>query len=397
MTGSRLPFVLVTLCYQAFTLSDGALRMLVLLHLHQQGRTPLALALVLLPYEIAGVLSNLLGGWLGARFGLKRTLLAGLSLQVLACTMLAVDAAWLSIPYVMASQVLSGVAKDLVKTSAKSYVKQLAPDATDHGLFRLVAATTGSKNAMKGLGFFAGGALLAWAGFAGTNLGLALLLAAIALLAARLLPVRPGRREATLAAVLRPPAALRWLALARAFLFGSRDVWFAVALPVFLAGSLQWSAPAVGGLLAAWVIGYGAVQAAAPALLRPADVRGGAAFAAATTLALLLPLGVAAAGAVHGSTAAVIAGLAAYGAVFASTSSLHSWLAVALAGSERTAERVGFYYAANSAGRLCGTLGSGWLFGGMGAGGGGLAGCLLVAAAGVVLAAAATLPVRRAG
>lgn len=392
----RSSWLLVTACYWTFTLSDGALRMLVLLHLHDQGRTPWALALVLLPYEIAGVFTNLLGGWLGARFGLKATLVGGLCLQVAACALLAVDAAWLSVPYVMATQVLSGVAKDLAKTSAKSYVKQLAPDEADHGLFRLVAATTGSKNAMKGLGFFAGGALLAWAGFAATNLGLALLLATMALLAARLLPVRPGRPEATFAAVLRQPAALRWLALARAFLFGSRDVWFAVALPVFLAGSLQWSAPAVGGLLAAWVIGYGVVQAAAPVVLRPADVRGGAGFAAATTLALLVPLGAAAAGAVHGALAAVLAGLAAYGVVLATTSSLHSWLAVALAGSERTAERVGFYYAANSAGRLGGTLGSGLLFGGMGGGGHGLAGCLLVAAAGVVLAAACTLPVRRA-
>ena len=394
---SRRGYLLVTACYWLFTLSDGALRMLVLLHLHAEGRTPWALALVLLPYEAAGVFTNLLGGWLGARFGQKPTLLAGLLLQTIACALLAVEAAWLTVPYVMGTQVLSGVAKDLAKTAAKSYVKQLAP-GDDHGLFRLVAGLTGSKNALKGLGFFAGGALLAWVGFRGTNLALAGLLAAALLLAARLLPHLPGRREASVRTLLAPGVALRWLAVARAFLFGSRDVWFAVALPVFLVGTLRWSSPAAGAFLAAWVIGYGLVQALAPTALRPRDRRHGAGQAALVTVLLVVPLGLTAASLLGGGDAAVavVVGLCTYGLLFATASSLHSWLAVALAGDERTAEGVGFYYAANSAGRLAGTLASGWLYGHFGAGTDGLVACLCASAASVLLAALATLAVRRA-
>jgi len=398
MTDSRSHrgYLLVTACYWLFTLSDGALRMLVLLHLHDQGRTPWALALVLLPYEVAGVFTNLLGGWLGARHGLKVALVAGLALQTIACTLLAVEAAWLTVPYVMATQVLSGVAKDLAKTAAKSYVKHLAPH-DDQGLFRLVALLTGSKNAMKGLGFFAGGALLAWAGFRGTNLALACVLAAATLMAGTQLPALPGSRR-SLRTLFDHDAALRWLALARAFLFGSRDVWFAVALPVFLVGTLQWSPPTAGAWLAAWVIGYGVVQALAPAVLTPRDRRHGAGLAAIVTLLLVAPLGLTMPGLLGDApaTATLVTGLCLYGLVFATASSLHSWLVVALAGDERTAEGVGFYYAANSAGRVAGTLVSGWLYQAWGAGPHGLLACMVAASASVLLATACTLAVRRA-
>jgi MFS family permease len=376
-------YALVTACYWAFTLSDGALRMLVLLHLHELGQTPLALALVLLPYEVAGVLTNVLGGWLGARFGLKCTLVLGLALQVLACALLAVDAAWLTVPYVMATQVLSGIAKDLAKTGAKSYVRQLAPEASANGLFRLVAVLTGSKNAIKGLGFFVGGALLATAGFRWTNVCLAAVLTTMLLLAWRLLPRAAGKPRVPLRAMFAHDAAVNWLAAARLFLFGSRDVWFAVALPLFLTGALQWSPALVGAFLSVWVIGYGIVQAAAPTLVRPTSLQQGVVRTFWTTAALLLP-----------PAATLVVGLCAYGAVFAVTSSLHSWLVVGIAGSEDTATRVGFYYAANAAGRLVGTLASGWLYAAWQTGVDGLSACLLAGAAAVLLATLCTVPIR---
>ncbi|MBL8727512.1 MAG: organoarsenical effux MFS transporter ArsJ [Planctomycetes bacterium] len=391
----RRDYALVTACYQAFTLSDGALRMLVLLHLHALGNTPLALALVLLPYEVAGVVTNVLGGWLGARFGLKVALLLGLALQVLACGLLAADAARLTVPYVMATQVLSGIAKDLAKTGAKSYVRQLAPEAAPGSLFRLVAVLTGSKNAVKGLGFFVGGALLATAGFRWTNVGLAALLAAAAVIAWRTLPRATGKPRVPLRSLFAHAPAIHWLAAARLFLFGSRDVWFAIALPLFLASTLQWSPALVGAFLSAWVIGYGIVQVSAPALVRPTSLAGGARRTRLATASLLLPLGGTVLALHLGApvAATLVVGLCAYGALFAITSSLHSWLVVGLAGHDNVAERVGFYYAANATGRLAGTLASGWLYATWQPGVSGLVACLWAAAGAVLVATACTAAV----
>ncbi len=395
-TQVRRGLLLVTLCYCMFMLSDGALRMLVLLHLHENGQTPFALALLLLPYEAAGVVTNLLGGWLGGRFGQKPVLLTGLALQGLACLLLSVDEAWLTLPYVMGTQVLSGIAKDLAKTAAKSYVRVLAPTAASGTLFRVIAGMTGSKNAMKGLGFFAGGALLASAGFRGTNVALAVLLLVILFLAASTLPGTAPRARAALSAVLVHAAPIHWLAVARLFLFGSRDVWFAVALPLFLASSWGLGSAAVGGFLAVWVMGYGVVQALAPKLVRAHDLRRGTYLAFATTLTLLAPLAITGL-ALQGSqpNGWVLAGLLLYGGVFAMTSSLHSWLVVAMAGAESTAERVGFYYAANALGRLAGTLASGWLFGSYASASDGLLATVLAAGGAVVIAALALLPTAR--
>jgi MFS family permease len=357
-------YLLVSLCYWAFTLSDGALRMLVLLHLHAHGQTPLALALLLLPYEAAGVFTNLLGGYFAGSKGEKPVLVLGLLLQVLACLLLSVDTAWLTLPYVMLTQVLSGVAKDLAKTAAKSYVRVLVPDGEQGPLYRMVAFLTGSKNAMKGLGFFAGGACLAALGFAGTNLVIAGLLLGMALLAARLLPAAARRPKKPLQALFAHHSAVHWLAAARLFLFASRDAWFAVALPLYLGQQLGYGAAGTGAYLSVWVIGYGVLQAAAPRLWRVQTLAAGLRAAAITSLLLLLPLAYthASLGVSEGG-GRVLLGLLAYGALFAITSSLHSWLVVGLAGSEDTAERVGYYYAANAAGRLGGVLVSGWLYG----------------------------------
>lgn len=394
--GPARGYLVVASCYQAFTLSDGALRMLVLLHLQAQGQTPLALALLLLPYEAAGVVTNLVGGWLAGRFGQKPLLLSGLLLQALACALLGADVSWLTVPYVMATQVLSGVAKDLAKTAAKSYVRVLAPAAADAALFRGVAWMTGSKNAMKGLGFFVGGALLATAGFRATNLALAALLCAMSVASAVLLPPTPARPPKGFAAVLSHTAAVRWLAVARLFLFGSRDAWFAVALPLFLAAAWGWGPAAVGAFLSVWVIGYGIVQAGAPKVVRTAAVRAGAQRACWTTLALLAPLAATWTALQREQPDAwVLFGLLLYGVVFALTSSLHSWIVVAIAGAEDAAERVGFYYAANAAGRLLGTLASGWAFAVAGGGADGLAATVAISAMAVVVAAAALVPAAR--
>jgi MFS family permease len=396
---TRLRLLLVTTCYQGFTLSDGALRMLVLLHLSQQGRTPWALLLVLLPYEIAGVFTNLLGGWLGARFGLKLPLLLGLGLQTVACLLLAADPARLTVPYVMATQIASGIAKDLAKTAAKSFVRSLPGPQDDGRLFHRVAWLTGSKNVTKGLGFFVGGALLAWAGFRGTNQALAVLLGTLLLLALVLLPNLGGKPRRRIARLQDHGPGVRWLALARMFLFAARDAWFAIALPVFLATSLQWPSPWIGAFLSLWVIGYGVLQATTPRWWPAAAATVGVRRTVRTTALLLVPL--------LGTTAALWAGLAAgpvlvlglcaFGAVFAVTSSLHSWLVLAIAHGDDVVERVGFYYAANSAGRLLGTVLSGTLFAVLPAASDGLVACLLAALVLTVLATLATTRVQATG
>ena len=390
----RARFLLVSLCYQAFTLSDGALRMLVLLCLHAQGRSPVELALLLLPYEAAGVFTNLLAGALGSRHGQKPVLVTGLVLQVVACAMLCNEAVLASIPWVMATQVLSGVAKDLVKTTAKSYARTLSPTASDGALFSIVAAMTGSKNAMKGLGFFLGGAMLSTVGFVGSNALVATLLSVFALLAWRALPGQQQKPRKALAASLRHDASVNWLALARLFLFGSRDAWFAVALPLFLAASLGWSGAATGAFLSAWVIGYGAVQAATPRIVRLRSTRNGAFAVVVVTALLALPLLACATALDAGWPAApvVIAGLCVYGILFAVCSSLHSWLVVALASGDDVVERVGFYYAANSAGRLTGLLASGFVYAAFGQGVGGFVACLHASTLAVACAAAASVP-----
>lgn len=389
-------YLLVTLCYWAFTLSDGALRMLVLLHLHERGQTAWALALILVPYELAGVFTNLLGGYLGARFGLRLTLISGLAMQAVACAMLAVEASALTVGYVAATQVLSGVAKDLAKTSAKTYVKALGPSDDRRGLFRWVAWLTGSKNTMKGLGFFVGGALLASCGFAQTNLGLSGLLAGFAALALACLPRVPGRAGAAPLDVLRQDARMWWLSTARLLLFGARDAWFAVAVPLYLIAS-GWTSVGVGAFLAAWILVYGCVQALAPRLTRAESAAQGARATAWWTAALLLPLlaGAALIEQVDASPAVAIGALCLFGALFAVTSSLHSWLVLTMHDDARAPERVGFYYAGNALGRLCGTLLSGALFHTAADADQGLVRCLCGSIGAVCLAALCTTALAR--
>lgn len=388
-------YLLVTGNYWAFTLTDGALRMLVVLHFHQLGYSPLQVAALFLFYEIFGVVTNLVGGWLGARIGLNRTMNIGLALQVVALSMLMVPSAWLTVAWVMSAQALSGIAKDLNKMSAKSSIKLLVPDDRQGALYRWVAALTGSKNALKGVGFFLGGALLTWVGFRMAVGTMAAALALVWLASLVLLRRDLGRAKARpkfrdLMSKSRP---VNVLSAARLFLFGARDVWFVVALPVFLSQTLGWDFWRVGGFMAAWVIGYGLVQSLAPYFTgrgRGAVPTSGAAWKWATALAGI-PLAMA--WALHAGmepAPLLVAGLALFALLFAVNSSLHSYLIVAYAGRDGVSLDVGFYYMANALGRLMGTLLSGWVFQQWG-----LAACLAVSSLLVALAAGVSLALPR--
>lgn len=388
-------YLLITGNYWAFTLTDGALRMLVVLHFHQLGYSPLQVALLFLFYEIFGVITNLVGGWLGARIGLNRTMNIGLALQVIALAMLLVPAAWLTVIWVMAAQALSGIAKDLNKMSAKSSIKLLVPADQQGALFRWVALLTGSKNALKGVGFFLGGLLLTLLGFANAVLCMTVVLALVWLLSLLLMKRDLGKAKAKpkFRDIFSKSRAINLLSAARLFLFGARDVWFVVALPVFLADVLGWDFWQVGGFLAAWVIGYGVVQSLAPYFT---GKRGGHVPDGRSALFWALPLaGVPALMAAllyqgQSAQAVVIAGLAIFGVLFAINSSLHSFLIVSYAAEDGVSLDVGFYYMANALGRLLGTVLSGWIYQVAG-----LQACLAVSALLVALAAAVSVALPR--
>ena len=390
-------YLVVTAAYWAFMLTDGALRMLVLLHFHELGFGPIQLAYLFLLYEFMGVVTNLSAGWVAARFGLTRTLYAGLALQVVALAMLArLDAGWsmtISVLFVMTAQGLSGVAKDLTKMSAKSAVKVLTPGNAEGQLFRWVALLTGSKNAVKGLGFLAGAAALSVFGFEASVIGMAAMLGLILLGALLLMPagLPAGRKSAKFQEVLSKDPDINRLSAARFFLFGARDVWFVVGIPIYFHSVFSDGTPEgareafflVGGFMAIWIIGYGIVQASAPKLLRAKGkplgdiVRLARFWVGVLTLApaTLAVLAWTADGA-YWLTAALIVGLLIFGATFALNSALHSYLILAFSKSERVTMDVGFYYMANAAGRLAGTLLSGVSYSL-----GGLVACLGVAAA----------------
>ncbi|WP_108838281.1 organoarsenical effux MFS transporter ArsJ [Tateyamaria sp. Alg231-49] len=380
-------YIAVTAAYWAFMLTDGALRMLVLLHFNSLGFSPVQLAYLFVLYEIAGVVTNLSAGWIAARFGLTSTLYAGLTLQVVALLALTqLDPAWsvaASVVFVMLVQGLSGVAKDLAKMSSKSAVKLLAPEGD--GLFRWVALLTGSKNAVKGFGFLLGAGALALFGFVPSVLGMAAVLGAILVtVLLRMPPGLPGgRKDAKFNEVFSRNPRINWLSAARVFLFGARDVWFVVGIPIYFYAVLSDGTPEgqraafflIGIFMAIWVILYGAVQARAPAILRSstrseADLAASARFWVGTLFVVPAALALAAyfaGGPTVWLTALVVVGLLIFGVLFALNSSLHSYLILAFTSAERVTMDVGFYYMANAAGRLIGTVLSGltYQFGGL--------------------------------
>ncbi len=364
-------YAIVTSAYWGFTLTDGALRMLVLLHFYKLGYTPFALAFLFLLYEAAGIAANLIGGWLATRYGIARMLMVGLSTQITGFLLLsALSPDWsptLSVVWVVLSQGVCGVAKDLTKTASKSAIKLTAGEAAGQ-LFKWVAWFTGSKNAMKGIGFFLGGVLLEVLGFQGALWLMAALLVLVLAAVAVFVPRLMGKRKASQSAkeLFAKSRGINLLAAARVVLFGARDVWFVVGVPVFLYAS-GWSRPMVGGFLALWTIAYGVVQALAPHLVRRSSdglskevpaARLWSALLALVTLALTLAVALQ----MDHLEWIVVVGLGIFGFAFAVNSSVHSYLVLAYAGSEKAAEDVGFYYAANAAGRFMGTLLSGLLY-----------------------------------
>ena len=370
-SGDLRNYILVTAAYWADTLADGASRILVLFFFYNLGYTPFQLATIFVFYELFGIITNLVGGWLAARFGLKFTLFSGLIVQIVALSMLALaPEAWLVVPYVMASQALSGIAKDLTKMSSKSAVKLVVADGDEGALFRWVSILTGSKNALKGVGFFLGGVLLTLVGFQTAMLILAAIVLVALIATSTMMHGGLGtvNAKAKFHHMFSQNRAVNVLAAARIFLFASRDVWFVVGLPVFLRTVLGWSFWEVGGFLAIWVIGYGAVQASAPKFVRrrAAEGHGEPDGRTAALIAFVLAFFPAAIAIALSSgvdqTFAIIVGLAAFGVIFAVNSAVHSYLILSYSQGDKVAMNVGFYYMANAAGRLIGTLLSGLLY-----------------------------------
>ncbi|MGL4438571.1 MAG: organoarsenical effux MFS transporter ArsJ [Bosea sp. (in: a-proteobacteria)] len=368
-------YAIVTAAYWGFTLTDGALRMLVLFTFFKLGYSPFTLAFLFLLYEAAGILANMVGGWLASKHGIKRMLIVGLSTQIIGFLILsAINPGWeaaLLVTWVVLAQGICGVAKDLTKTASKSAIKLTEAEAKGDGqgrLFKWVAWFTGSKNAMKGFGFFLGGVLLEAFGF---SLALWLMSGALALVLGGVvlsLPALKGKSKPSKSVkeLFGKNHGVNLLALARIGLFGARDVWFVVGVPVFLYAN-GWTFPMVGAFLAIWTIGYGMVQAAAPAVIKRSTDGLSSEVPAAqlwSLMLMLVPFALAALLAFGPPRPDIflVAGLCLFGVIFAVNSSVHSYLILAYAGSEKAAEDVGFYYAANAAGRFTGTLLSGLLY-----------------------------------
>ncbi|MGO1297940.1 MAG: organoarsenical effux MFS transporter ArsJ [Vibrio sp.] len=360
-------YMLVTFNYWNFTITDGALRMLIVLYFYDLGYSTLDIASLFLFYEFFGVVTNLIGGWVGARLGLNRTMNIGLAMQIIALSMLAFPASWLSIPWVMAAQALSGIAKDLNKMSAKSSIKTLVPENAQGALYKWIAILTGSKNALKGVGFFLGGALLSWIGFQNAVAAMAGVLLFVFI--GSVISLKPdlgkAKNKPKFSDIFSKSRSVNILSAARMFLFGARDVWFVIALPIYLGTVFEWDHSAVGGFLAIWVIGYGIIQAIAPKITgrKSGHVPDGK---DAIGWALVLSV-------VTGTMAysvqqqwhpeqIIVVGLMIFGAVFAVNSSLHSYLIVSYAKGDGVSLDVGFYYMGNATGRLIGTILSGWVF-----------------------------------
>ena len=378
-------YALITGSYWVFTLTDGALRMLVVLYFHELGYSPLDIAFLFLFYEFFGVITNLFGGWLAARMGLSATIISGLFLQTFALGMLLVDSSYLTIAYVMTAQALSGVAKDLNKLGAKSSVKLVAGD-NQTNLYRWVAWLTGSKNALKGVGFFAGGAGLATIGFTASIVTMALCVGVVGTVALLLLDTNLGKAsfKPKFSELFSKSRQINLLSAARLFLFAARDVWFVVALPVFLQLELGWSSISVGTFLAAWVIGYGLVQAIAPKITNIVNEGlpdGRAALLWGLPLVIIPVAMVIGLQQKSDPTTVLVFGLACFAVVFAMNSALHSFLITSYANSDGVSLDVGFYYTANAVGRLLGTVCSGWIYQAHG-----LAACLSVSAFFIALA-----------
>jgi len=394
MTAGLRNYLIITGGYWAFTITDGAIRMLVVLYFHLLGYSPLEVAMLFLFYEIFGVVTNLLGGWLGARIGLNLTMHIGMGMQVIALAMLMVPESWLSVAYVMLAQALSGIAKDLNKMSAKASIKTLLPEQdSESKLFKWIAILTGSKNALKGLGFFIGALLLQAFEFRGALAVLSVSLLIVLFITIVMLPTKLGKSKIKpkFTQVFSKTPNINWLSAERFFLFASRDVWFVVALPIYLSEVFNWSFTEVGSFLALWIIGYGIVQACAPAFIRQTHhAKGPDGDTAKIWVLILIFIPVIIATTIYfnyHSKMMLIVGVVIFAFVFAINSAVHSYLIVAWSEKDKVAMNVGFYYMANAAGRLVGTVLSGLVYQTQG-----LIGCLVFSSIFVLVAGVLSIP-----
>lgn len=390
--GDAVRVLSVTLPYLGFELTDGAIRMLVVLTFHEFGFTAFEIAGLFLLYEIAGILTNFVGGWLGSNLGLEKILIAGLALQVVAMGMLTVGTSSLTVPYVMIAQGLSGTAKDLVKVSSKSSLKFIIPDKSDSALFKWVSVITGSKNALKGVGFFLGGMLMVTVGMQVAMAFMAIALGVGIFFTVPVLPKDLGRsrKKLHIRSQFKKTRAINVLSGARFFLFGSRDVWFVVGLPVFLQETLGWRYELIALFLGAWIVGYGGTQTGVSKLFdgnRLAVSMGHASVAFWTAMLIIFPTGIIfALGVDLDPNVVVVFGLLGYGVFFAVNSIIHSFLVLVYSDQKKASADVGFYYMANAGGRLVGTLLSGWVYQTHG-----FSGCLIGSVAFLVAAALISL------
>lgn len=386
-TAGMRAFASVSLCYLLFTTTDGALRMVVLFYAFTLGFSAWDVALMFSLYELAGIATNLLAGVAGARWGIKSTLLVGLGVQLAGISMLFgfniawtdPGARWKALAWVAVANGVGGIAKDLVKLGGKTVSKLVTPDEKQSRLFAVVAWLTGMKNSMKGVGYFVGAASLSVSlEFAlGLNLALICIAIPIALFG---LPRDVGKarsRNLSLRAILIPARNVQRLSFARAFLFGSRDLWFEVVLPFYLrdvARGLGWSRFAAGAFLAAFIIIYGQIQTATPRYVlsplcqEPANKLVQTLWnSVLTAVPLVLAVLFTSSDAfrehrVPEMTGAICALLACFCIVFAVNSSIHSYLIVRYSAGDKVAADIGFYYMSNAAGRFVGTLVSGALY-----------------------------------
>ena len=370
---SYLSFFLITFSYWFFMLTDGALRMLVLLHFHTLGFSPLQLAYLFLLYEFFGMVTNLTAGWIAKKIGLNITLYSGLFLQILSLLLLTqIDKNWsitLSVIFVMATQGLSGIAKDLTKMSSKSSVKLLAPD-NNSKLFQWVSFMTGSKNAVKGFGFLLGSLLLTFIGFKSSLFFMAAFLSITLILVLILLKdkLSTTKKDTKFSEVFSKNKNINYLSLGRVFLFGARDTWLVVGLPIFLYsilsdGSIESNHKAffvIGTFMAGWTVFYGFVQSITPKFVSNKNSTRKQIEFWASALAVIPLFLILLNFYTHDFLLHItIFVLFIFGFVFAINSSIHSFLILKFTDKNRVTLDVGFYYMSNAFGRLMGTLLSG--------------------------------------
>ena len=365
-------FLIITNTYLFFSLTDGAIRMIVLLHFFHLGFSPLSLAFLFLLYELVGVITNLVGGWFASFYGIKRMFTFGVLLQIFGLFFLSFySPSWeiySSIIWVMIAQGISGIAKDISKTSSKSAIKIVSGDGKGI-LFKWVSWFTGLKNASKGLGFFVGSLLIEIIGFQ-YSLYILIFFLSICLFFLFFLDSEIGvlKTSKNLKQFFSKSKNINILSIARLFLFGSRDMWFVVGLPLFLY-SAGWSFWHVGSFLAFWIIGYGFCQSSIPFLITRStdgltlEISSAKFWVFMLTIIQLVLLILINLNVQYISPEKIlIFGLLIYGGVFSINSALHSYLILAYSRNSSVAEDVGFYYSSNALGRFFGTFLSGYLY-----------------------------------